>query len=71
MDPIICCVINRFAAEELETMTRKGLFREIKKCFDIAFPPDFFTWEVRNQDSLEPWEFRKVLRGDAHKHENN
>lgn len=42
MDPIICCVINRFAAEELETMTRKGLFREIKeKCFDIALPPDF------------------------------
>lgn len=42
MDPIICCVISRFAAEELETMTRKGLFREIKeKCFDIAFPPDF------------------------------
>lgn len=41
MDLIIFCVINKFTAEELETMTRKGLFREIKeKCLDIAFPLD-------------------------------
>lgn len=39
MDLIICCVIGRFAAEELETITRKSLFREIKeKSFDTAIP---------------------------------
>lgn len=38
MDLIISCVTNRFAAEELETLTRKILFREIKKSFDTAFP---------------------------------
>lgn len=38
----MCCVINRFAAEKLKIMTRKGLFREIKeKYFDIAFPLEF------------------------------
>lgn len=38
MGLIICCVINRFAAEELKKMTRKGLFREIKeKSFDTGF----------------------------------
>lgn len=39
MDLIICCVIGRFAAEELETVTRASLFRQIKeKSFDTAFP---------------------------------
>lgn len=39
MDVIICCVISRFSAEELETITRKSPFREMKgKSFDTAFP---------------------------------
>lgn len=38
MDIIVCCVTSRFAAE-LEIITRKGLFREIKeKSYDTAFP---------------------------------